>query len=174
MMLENYVIILGFPAYLFINPKIKMDGLLWGTNSMFLFRYKEIFMRFLKFCLVGSAGLLLNLFLVYLFTDIWGIWYLLSFLIATFFTWTFIFFTNSLFTFHDRNTIHYFKNYTSFMLGYAGLFWVNLAMVYIFTSILSFYYLLSIVIGTIITTILTFAYNNRVVFRSHWKSEENK
>jgi putative flippase GtrA len=121
--------------------------------------------KIMKFICVGVAGLLLNLGITYVLTERLRLWYFTSFLIATFFTWTFIFLMNSVFTFAGHSKNRYFKRYVTFMLGYASLFWVNALLVLISTSFLHVLYLISIIFATIITAIFTFLFNERYVYR---------
>ena len=117
------------------------------------------------FISVGGIGLLVNLLITYIGVQYFDLWYLWSFFLAALVGWTVIFIGNALFTFpeHERNS--YIKKYITFIIGYSVMFSVNASIVFFLTSILSIYYLVSIIIGTIITTLLTFTFNKKVIFR---------
>jgi putative flippase GtrA len=123
-------------------------------------------LAFVKFVLVGAAGLGVTLAVTYLLTDILHIWYFWSFLAATFITWTFVFLANALFTFKEGSIGSFLtvRHYLSFMLGYLVVFWINAGTVYVLTSVLSVPYLLSIIMGTLTTTALTFILSKFVIF----------
>ncbi len=121
--------------------------------------------QFVKFIIIGGIGLLVNMSVTYVGVQYFGLWYLWSFFLAALVGWTVIFIGNALFTFpeHERNS--YIKKYITFIIGYSVMFSVNASIVFFLTSILSIYYLVSIIIGTIITTLLTFTFNKKVIFR---------
>jgi putative flippase GtrA len=125
---------------------------------------------FLKFITIGGTGLCLTLAVTYTLTDIVHIWYFWSFLVATFLAWTFVFFMNALFTFANEGHSHLtFKRYLGFMFSYLLVFWISAGITYILTSILFVPYLVSIIIGTVATTLLTFTLSKFLIF-SHGKS----
>ncbi len=125
----------------------------------------ETMKEFPRFILVGGAGMLVNMGVTYFGVQYLGLWYLWSFCLATLIGWTVIFIGNVLFTFPGHERHSYGRKYVAFITGYFGVFWVNVAFVYLFTSILSIHYLISIVISTVITTLLTFTFSKHVVFR---------
>lgn len=123
--------------------------------------YREFF----KFLVVGGLGFMSNLIFAYIFTDIFGLWYIASFVISALMTWTGMFFGNLFFTFREEVYTGYLGKYVSFIAGYSVLFLFNLTIVFFLTSVIGLYYLLSISIGTIFTTVLTFLYSKFFVFR---------
>jgi putative flippase GtrA len=125
----------------------------------------DILKKFINFSLIGGIGLLINLVVTFIMKEFFGLWYYWSFLIGVLFTWTFIFLANSNFTFHGHSKEKYFKKYVKFLLIYFCIFLINASLVFVFTSVLSVYYLLSIIMATVITTILTFSFSWKFVFR---------
>ena len=121
--------------------------------------------EFTTFVLVGGVGLLVNMGLTYLGVTYIGLWYLWAFCLSTIVGWTIIFIGNALFTFPKHEQHSYVRKYLAFIAGYAMLFWVNVALVFTFTTLLSVNYLISIVLGSFITTLLTFTFNRKVIFR---------
>lgn len=109
--------------------------------------------------------MLVNMAVTYLGVRYLGLWYLWSFCLAAVVGWTVIFIGNAVFTFPEHERHSYLKKYATFFAGYLTVFWVNVSLVFIFTSLLSIHYLLSIVIATIITTLMTFSFSKKVVFR---------
>lgn len=128
-------------------------------------RHLAEIVRFSKFALIGCAALVLKLGVTYLLTDILGLWYFLSFILAAFITWTAIFFANSIFTFRGHSSEGYVRRYLVFMGSYLSTFWVNALIVFLLTSVVSVNYLISITVAAILTSLLTYTINARVVFR---------
>lgn len=123
-------------------------------------------MKFIQFIFVGGCGLLINLGITYVLTQYAGWWYLLSYIVGTFASWNFVFFTNSFFTFAGHSKENYFRKYVTFMVGYSGSLIINAGLVFFCTSILHVYYLFSIIFATIITTLYTFFFSKRIVYTS--------
>lgn len=133
---------------------------------------KIITKEFFKFLIVGGGGFISNLFLTYFLTDIVGFWYITSFMISAIITWTGMFFANLLFTFRDEDNTSHFSKYVSFIAGYTALFFINLAIVFVLTSFLSIHYLVSVSIGTVFITALTFLYSKFFVYQEHFDSKK--
>lgn len=125
-----------------------------------LVRYR----RFILFCFVGGVGLLVNLAISYALTEYAGLWYFFSFIIATLVAWTVMFFLNSHVTFKGHSKENYFKRYITYITGYTGAFFVNAALVFILTSIMNIYYIISIIVAAVITTIITFSFSKSYVY----------
>jgi putative flippase GtrA len=125
---------------------------------------RKLTSQFLRFIVVGLFGLLVNLTVTYSFTEFMGLWYFWAFIIATFVSWTTIFFANSLLTFvgHEKNK--YTQKYTFFIFLYIIAFIFNATLVYIFTSWVGLHYLLSIIISTALTTVITFTFSRNLIF----------
>ena len=120
---------------------------------------------FITFLVVGGVGLCITLGITYVLTEVLHLWYFWSYLIATVLAWTFVFFANALFTFSTDGRSHLsWKRYITFMLGYLLVFWINAGSVYVLTSILAIPYLISITLGTIATTCLTFLLSKFIIF----------
>ena len=126
-------------------------------------RYSTV-VQFLRFCLVGGVGLLLNMGITYLGVEYFHVWYLFAYCAAALLGWTVIFIGNALFTFPEHEQHSYARKYVSFVAGYLGLFWVNTLLVYFFVSVLSVFYIVSIALATVITTLLTFTYSRKLIF----------
>lgn len=121
--------------------------------------------QFALFVLVGGLGMLVNMGVTYAGVNYLHLWYLWSFCLAALIGWTAIFVGNALFTFPEHERHSYVRKYVSFIAGYAALFAANAALVYLCTSFLGIHYLASIVIGSGITTLATFSFSKKIVFR---------
>ncbi|MBU6321333.1 MAG: GtrA family protein [Patescibacteria group bacterium] len=120
--------------------------------------------RFASFACIGGAGFVVNITITYLLTEYLGWWYLASYVLATVASWTLVFLANSRITFAGHEKDNYARRYSVFMLGYTAVFAGNAALVYLLTSILHVYYLLSITGVTVSLTFVTFLFTRRYVY----------
>ena len=125
------------------------------------------------FLLVGGIGLCLTLSITYALTSFAHLWYLFSFIIAAFITWTFVFFANTFLTFKNQKPAS-IKGYLTFMSSYLAIFWINGGIVYVLTSLLSIPYTISIIIGTVVTTLFTFVLSRFFIFSPSKKKTEDR
>ena len=120
--------------------------------------------QFLRFVLVGSCGLLLNLGITYVLTEFYGVWYFSAFLIGVVCNWMTTFLLNSLVTFPGRKSKSTSRRFFIYITVYMVSFLFNAALVYIFTSYIGVYYLFSIILATAITTSSTFILSKKIIF----------
>lgn len=124
----------------------------------------NIFRRYPIFFIIGVSSFLLNLLLTFIFTESLHFWYMLSFVIATFITWTFSFIMNSLFTFSGHGKSGYVARYLGYLAIYGAIGLITFTLVYLLTTILGFYYLLSVALVGLLMSFFTFLINKRFVF----------
>ncbi len=136
----------------------------------------ELFMKFfleknekvLKFGAVGASGILVNTGLLYFFTDVAGLYYVLSSAIAVETSIISNFCLNELWTFIERGKEglkHLFKRFLKFntvsLTGMLG----NIAILYLLTEFAGIYYLVS----NLIAIMVVFAWNYLVNVRWTWR-----
>ncbi len=127
-----------------------------------LIRHEHETRRFAKFCLAGSNGVLVNLGLLALLTEVFGLFYVLSAAIAieasiiNNFTW------NELWTFRDRRTstsspigVRLVKFNLISLVGLG----IQIGLLLLFTEVVGLYYMFSQIIGIIIATAFNFVFN---------------
>lgn|SRR3989344_898395 len=134
-------------------------------NNLFLSAITKEFKRYPWFVVVGVFGVILNISLTYLLTEIAEIWYFLSFIIATLITWTTGFFLNSKITFRGHEEKNLFTAYIKFLLIYCVFSIPAFVFVYFLTSVLEIQYLISVVVINIVMSLITFLLNKRSVFK---------
>lgn len=125
--------------------------------------------RFLKFCIVGLSGVGVNLGLLWILTDYFGIYYLVS---AVFSVETSIltnFSLNELWTFGDRVTDRsakpLLKRLAKFNVISAGGLVINITILWTFTEFLGFYYLISALFGIGGATLWNYLANATVTWK---------
>ena len=127
-----------------------------------LIRHEHETRRFVKFCMAGGSGVMVNLGLLALLTEVFGLFYVLSAAIAieasiiNNFTW------NELWPFRVRRTS------TSSPLGIrlakfnlislVGL-GIQIGLLLLFTEVVGLYYMISQIIGIITATAFNFVFN---------------
>jgi putative flippase GtrA len=120
--------------------------------------------QFLRFCLVGTAGLLVNLAVTFVAVSVFGVWYFWAYLCGVLCGWTASFVFNAFFTFPEHRRGSYIKKYTLFVATYAVILALNSLMVYGLTSLVGVQYLISITISALLTTLLSFSLSKRIIY----------
>ncbi len=118
--------------------------------------------RFLKFCLVGLSGVLVNLGLLWLLTESVGLYYVLSYIIAIEASIINNFAWNELWTFRDRRVSSQgvvggrFAKFNFISLLGLG---IQVGLLLLFTEVVGLYYIVSAIIGIIVATMFNFIFN---------------
>ncbi len=120
--------------------------------------------RFVRFCLVGGSGVLVNMGLLWFFTEVAGLYYLVASAIAVEFAVINNFLWNDTWTFRDRCSAGGHMRWRRFLkfnlVSLAGLC-INVSLLWLFTSHLGVYYLLSNLVGIAAATMWNFLVNSR-------------
>jgi dolichol-phosphate mannosyltransferase len=119
--------------------------------------------RFIKFCLVGASGVGVNMGLLWLLTEVGGLFYLLSAAISIETSIITNFLLNNYFTFADRRQPG-IKSLLNLLLKFnlvslAGL-GINLGILWLLTEALGIFYLLSNLVGIAAATLWNYLVNN--------------
>lgn len=118
--------------------------------------------RFVKFCLVGGSGVLVNMGLLWFLTEVAGLFYLLSSVIAVEAAIANNFVWNELWTFHDRRrpgSHERLKRLAKFNAVSIGGLGINVAVLWFLTERLGLYYLVSNLFGIAAATLWNFFMN---------------
>jgi len=118
--------------------------------------------RFLKYCLVGASGVLVNMGLLWLLTEVGGLYYLASAAISIETSILTNFTLNDRFTFPDRRArglSPFLRRLGKFnLVSLAGLA-VNMGVLWTLTSVLGIHYLVSNLVGIAAATLWNYAVN---------------
>lgn len=133
--------------------------------SGYLSYKKNFFYEFLKFSLVGALGTIINIFILYSFTEIFLIYYLFSAIFAFFIAMTSNFILNKLWTFREQINYKISKKYFKFFLVSILALIVNLTFLYIFTEIFNLWYIFSQIFAIGISLIINFIGNKLWTFK---------
>ena len=114
--------------------------------------------RLIKFFLVGGAGMLINLGLLFLFTEMFGFYYMMSAILVGLINTTFNFFANRFWSFYDRDNISLVSGYARFVVTMGLYLIVYFGLLYILTEFVfgdfSFYFIKGYMISSILSTIV--------------------
>jgi dolichol-phosphate mannosyltransferase len=107
--------------------------------------------RFIRFCIVGATGVLVNQGLLWIITEKFGLYYLHSALISIEISILSNFVFNDLWTFGDirRTTNHPFYRFIKYNLLCAVGSLLNYAILWFFTDIMHLYYIISNLFGMV-------------------------
>jgi len=111
--------------------------------------------RFLKFCIVGLSGILVNEGFLWFLTEFAGIFYLLSSLIAIELSIISNFILNDIWTFKKERKGHVFKRFLKFNFTRVVASIINFGLLWLLTS-MGMNYLIANLIGVAIATLITY------------------
>jgi putative flippase GtrA len=121
---------------------------------------------FLKFTLIGATAFVINLALLWLFTDVMHIHYVISFIVSAQISifWNFVW--------HDNWTWGKVEKQKSladrlkaFEAIYISSLIANTVLIYVFTEYFSLHYIVSMVIAVGITFVYNYAMQSKVTFK---------
>ena len=118
----------------------------------------------ISFILCGLIAFIVLVAITYFLTEVVGLWYLFSYLIGVFISWTISFLLNSRFTFNYRGGDK-LRAYRKFIFLYTTGGIVNFLFVYFLTDILGLYYLASILIVAFFIVTSSFFINREIIFK---------
>lgn len=118
--------------------------------------------RLIKFLTVGASGAVISLSLLYLFTDIVGLHYMLSYLIAFVVAVANNYIWNSLWTFKDKKAnFNELKKYVLVSLFTLG---IREAILYLLTDTIGLWYIASGVLVIVTACLINFILSRKFVW----------
>ncbi len=128
-------------------------------------------LRFIKFSVVGGSGVIVNMGFLWFFTEVVGIFYIVSSVLAIALAMINNFIWNDLWTWRDRGKpgvkalFHRFIKFciVASIAGYGG----NLGVLWILTHFFNIHYLISNAFGIAVGTILNYSLNNIWTFKPY-------
>lgn len=126
---------------------------------------KALIKQFLKFALTGTIGTLIHISLLYILTEYFSIYYIISSVIAFMIGNLTVFYINKTWTFNEdikHKTINrYFKYFTISIIALI----LNISLLYAFTEYLKFYYIFSQLLATCFSLWVNFIGNKVWTFK---------
>jgi len=125
------------------------------------------FHRLIKFSIVGAIGAGINTGFLWLFTDVAGLFYLYSSVIAIEIAIILQFLMNDRWTFKEQRTTHaeqFMKRILKSNLWRSGGLAVNIGVLYFLTEYVGVYYLLSNIAGIFCAFLLNYLFESRLTW----------
>jgi dolichol-phosphate mannosyltransferase len=119
-------------------------------------------MKFIKFACVCGSGTLLSLFILWFFTDIVGLHYLISYTISFLVVVTSNYLLNTFWTFKDK--VKFRDGLLKYSATSLGTFCLRQGILYVSTDLFGIYYLLSALIATGSSFIFNYILSKRFVW----------
>lgn len=120
---------------------------------------KNVIKEFFKFAFVGFIGTIINLAVLYYFTEFFGVYYIISAVFAFIIAATSNFIVNKVWTFKEKITDRTFRKYFQFFSVSLIALIVNLFFLYILTEFFGIYYIISEIIAIGIALSINFLGN---------------
>jgi dolichol-phosphate mannosyltransferase len=116
-------------------------------------------MRFLS---AGGLGVLLYYMVLYILTDLFGVWYVASAVIASLVNWTSNFVFQKYWTFQNKNKKSIHRQVIYYAAMAATIFVANLALLYVLVEYTHIWYLGAQVIVTVLLTVASYFVASRI------------
>jgi len=126
---------------------------------------RKVVDEFFKFAFVGFIGTIVNLFFLYIFTELLGIYYLFSAIFAFLIAVVNNYFLNKIWTFKEGIKHKLISKGGKFLVVSLIALGINLIFLYLFTEILGIYYMFSQVLAIGISLIINFIGNKLWTFK---------
>jgi dolichol-phosphate mannosyltransferase len=137
------------------------------SKTYFLINIKH-FQRLAKFGLVGTWGFVVNMSILWFLTEMGGLYYLLSSIVAVEIALINNYVLNDLWTWHDRGKSgkrEYLKRMLKYHITASAAMLTNISILWFFTELVGIYYLTSNIFGILCGAALNFFVNDRWTFR---------
>lgn len=122
------------------------------------------FKTFLKYCVGGGTGLIVDFSLLYLLTDLMGTWYLLSATISFIISALVNYLIQYYWTFKSKRKKFLTQLSTFLIIAIFGLV-INNTVIYLMVEKLFIHYLLAKIIAAVIVTFWNFVLNYKITFK---------
>ena len=126
---------------------------------------KRLSNQFIKFALVGVVNTLINLVVLYVLTEFFGVYYIISAIFAFIVAVTNSFVMNKCWTFNEKINHKTKTRYVKFFIVSLIALLVNLVLLYSFTELWKIHYMLSQIIAVFFSLWVNFIGNKIWTFR---------
>lgn len=136
------------------------------------------FAQLIQFGIVGGLGTIINLLILYSFTEFLGLYYLYSAVFAFFIALTFNFILNKIWTFEEKFRQYPLKKityqYSLFFLFSLLALAVNLFFLHLFVEKFHFWYIFAQLLAILLAYLVNFAGSKLLVFRQPQNKTEKR
>lgn len=129
-----------------------------------ILKYEKLIKKFAKFIIGGFLSYGIKSGVSALFTEVFGLWYLASYIIALIAAIVVNFFYNMHVTFKAKGRqVQRFTTYVLFTIAMMG---IDIVFVKLLTDFLGLHYQLSIFMSTVVLLLLKFSVFNKFIFKN--------
>lgn len=125
----------------------------------------KIFKQLFKFSIIGVLNTLINLAVLYILTEFFGIYYIISAIIAFLFAVTNSFLLNKTWTFNEKLIYKTKSKYVKFLSVTISALIVNLILLYVLVEYFNIYYMIAQIFGVLSNFIINFLGNKLWTFK---------
>lgn len=149
------------------KSKAKSKEILYYLKNLlkYLPYRRSVVDEFFKFAFVGFIGTIVNLVVLYSFTEFLEIYYMVSAVVAFVVAATSNFILNKIWTFKEEMKHEFLGKYIKFLFVSVAALIVNLLFLYLFTEFLGIYYIISQVLAIGVALIINFLGNKLWTFK---------
>jgi putative flippase GtrA len=126
---------------------------------------KKVIIQFFKFAVVGGINTLINMGVLFIFTEYFKIYYLISAIFAFMVAVTNSFILNKIWTFKEDIKERVAKKYSKFFIISIIALLVNLFFLFLLTDVFKLYYLISQIIAICLSLWINFFGNKLWTFK---------
>ncbi len=127
----------------------------------------QITREFIKFAIVGVTNTLIHLSILYVLTEFFSVWYILSSFLAFLVAVTNSFIFNTLWTFKKDIKHKTTTRYGKFFIVSVITALLNLFFLYVFTEYIGLWYMLSQLVAIVLTLMMNFIGNKFWTFKEN-------
>ena len=126
---------------------------------------KYHFWQFFRYTVAGTTATVLNLVLIYAFTNYLSIYYVVSGVAAYILSGVYNFILNKVWTFEEKLHHKIISKYSGYLTLNITALVFNSLLLYIFTDIFGIYYVLSQFLAILVIAIVNYIVNKFIIFR---------
>lgn len=134
---------------------------------------RELFIKFIKFAIVGAIGTFFNLAILFLFTDIFNVYYIISEIFAFYISVLNNYFLNKVWTFKEDIRDMVVIKHTKYVVVNLIALLVNLSILYTLVEFFNFWYILAEFFAIVCAFLVNFVGNLLWTFRRTEENEKN-
>ena len=127
---------------------------------------RRMYKQFFKFVIVGIINTLINLLILYILTEFFGVYYMLSAVIAFLFAVTNSFLLNKTWTFEEYIKYKIKYKYIQFIIISIIALVINLILLYILVEYFDIWYMAAQIVGVLSNLLVNFFGNKLWTFKN--------
>ncbi|MEN9524559.1 MAG: hypothetical protein RL536_628 [Candidatus Parcubacteria bacterium] len=123
--------------------------------------------QLIRYFLAGGVVVLVNLSFLYLFTDIFGIYYIISTIYSFLISFVVSFFLQKIWTFGDKDIskVRATKQMMLYLCLQGSCIILNAVLMYVFVEYIHLWYIISQIVISIIIAFCAFLFSRRFIFK---------